>query len=163
MRSWRGLPVPLTGKTEWGNQAARQINCRNVASAVLPTPCWPLKWKNSLGAGGKSPAWQCGLIKKGYQTCTDLDREVVGRGCRENLKKKKEKKSGYIHCETILHGSSKRWQLQKVIYNLSEMSLSDYPCREEEREQLLASTHLIYYYLSSGPASKAWLFFQHKM
>lgn len=43
MRSLRRLPVPLTGKTERSNQAARQINCRNEVSAVLPTPCWPLK------------------------------------------------------------------------------------------------------------------------
>lgn len=64
MRSWRGLLVPLTGKTECGNRAARQINCRNVASAVLPTPCWPLKWRSSLGAGGKPPAQSCGLIMK---------------------------------------------------------------------------------------------------
>lgn len=41
-RSLRGLPLPLTGKTECSNQAARQINCRNEVSAVPPTPCWPL-------------------------------------------------------------------------------------------------------------------------
>lgn len=111
---------------------------------MLPTPCWPLKWRSSLGAGGKPPAQQCGLTPKGYQT---LDRRGAGE------------KRGYTDCETILHGCSERWQLQQVIYNLSEMSPSDYPCREEEWEQLLALTHLIYYYLSSGPSSKAWLFF----
>lgn len=54
----------------------------------------------------------------------------------------------------MLHGCSERWQLQKVIHNLSEMS-PIYRHREEEWEQLLASAHLIYYHLSSGPASKA--------
>lgn len=141
-RSWRGLPVPLTGKSECSNWAQRQINSRNVASIVLPTPCWPLKWRSSLGAGWEPPAQQCGLTPKDYQS---LDR----RGGRE--------KRDYIHCETILCGCSERWQLQQVIYNLSEMSPSDYPCREEEQEQLLASTHLIYYYLSSGPARGALL------
>lgn len=43
IRSRRGLPVPLTEKSECSNQAERQIKSRNVASIVLPTPCWPLK------------------------------------------------------------------------------------------------------------------------
>lgn len=51
---------------------------------MLPTPCWLLKWKNSLGAGGKPPAWQCGLITEGYEAHTDLDRE---EGVKEEKKK----------------------------------------------------------------------------
>lgn len=67
MKSLRGLPLPLTGKTECSNQAARQINCRNEVSAVVPTPCWPLKYISHLGAGGKPPARQCGLTPEGFQ------------------------------------------------------------------------------------------------
>lgn len=67
----------------------RQLGCKankwkECGSAVLPTPCWLLKWKNSLGAGGKPPAWQCGLITEGYETHADLDGEV---GVKEEKKK----------------------------------------------------------------------------
>lgn len=144
MRSWRGLPVPLTGKTECGNLAARQIDGRNVASAVLPTPCWPLKGRSSLGAGGKPPAWQCELIPKGYQP---LERTGAGE------------ERDYIHCETILCGCSERREPQEVNYSMSEMSPSECHRREEEQEQLLASIHLMYYCPSVRPDSKAWLLF----
>lgn len=51
MKSLRGLPVPLTGKSECSNRSARQINCWNEV-------CWPPPSLLAFEASKQSGSWR---------------------------------------------------------------------------------------------------------